>query len=511
MAHTWNLTRATNHIDAKMADVESVAITPYTRDTSLENIPTNKAYRLDGVHIYADILNLNEMLNVTKQESETCHKRTLRFLNLHYRAVYRILNDCDAIRVDFHNQRLHAVVAKPYNNGEGAETKRIRKAVAIAQLIIDVLAETGDDDEQIPNAKVRVGIDSGEALAVNNGRRGGREPLFLGDPANHGAKLSAGGTDEGIYLSNKARAAIGLDEVKDPNQNALTKSEVEVCQDAAKLDATKDAIVKAWHKDLDDHPIGAFEFSRHTPPLRTLDILTLTPGNSRRQEAMSMYADIDGFTAFVGRHIANKPEDVVRVFHVVRSELDRVLSVEFDGRRIRFIGDCIHGLMCEGTAQTTDEQASVSDATLCAGAIRSSFELALEKLARAGIDVDGLGIAVGFELGPMTISRLGMQGDRVRCSVSRGVLESEAQQRRCSGRQTAIGPAAYTAASSAVQALFGESRIVADLDYNEAVEALSEKNDSTAKIALAASFAAAAPAVAKSAEVPVRPYAEPKG
>ncbi|OLL29338.1 hypothetical protein BTH42_22885 [Burkholderia sp. SRS-W-2-2016] len=29
------------------------------------------------------------------------------------------------------------------------------------------------------------------------------------------------------------------------------------------------------------------------------------------------------------------------------------------GRRVRFIGDCIHGLICEGTAQTTDEIATV--------------------------------------------------------------------------------------------------------------------------------------------------------
>jgi hypothetical protein len=31
---------------------------------------------------------------------------------------------------------------------------RVRTAVAVAQLIIDVLKVTGDDDEQIPNAVV---------------------------------------------------------------------------------------------------------------------------------------------------------------------------------------------------------------------------------------------------------------------------------------------------------------------------------------------------------------------
>lgn len=95
----------------------------------------------------------------------------------------------DAIEVDFHNQRLHAVFAKPY----GYEKGRIFKAVATAQLIRDVLAKTGEDgDDPLPAAKTRIGIDSGKALAVNNGRRSSREPLFLGNPANQAAKRAGG-------------------------------------------------------------------------------------------------------------------------------------------------------------------------------------------------------------------------------------------------------------------------------------------------------------------------------
>ena len=66
-------------------------------------------------------VNLADMLHVTDVEGETCHRRTLRFLNLHYRAVHRILQRVDAIFVDFHNQRLHAVVAKPYDSADLAE------------------------------------------------------------------------------------------------------------------------------------------------------------------------------------------------------------------------------------------------------------------------------------------------------------------------------------------------------------------------------------------------------
>jgi hypothetical protein len=173
MSNSWKHDRAKEQIDLRIKEVDKVEIVDYTRDMLLESIPRNRAYRMDAVHLYADILNLTDLLETTDVEGETCHKRALRFLNLHYRAVSRILSRCDARQVDFHNQRLHAAIAKPY--GEDEESARVNRAVAIAQLIIDVLAETGDDDDKIPNALVRVGIDTGRALVVNNGRNGARD------------------------------------------------------------------------------------------------------------------------------------------------------------------------------------------------------------------------------------------------------------------------------------------------------------------------------------------------
>ncbi len=260
----------------------------------------NVAYRVNGVHLYADILNLAAMLNVTDYEGETCHKQTLRFLNLHYRAVYRILQRTDAIFVDFHNQRLHSVVAKPYDE----EAARVRKAVAIAQLIIDVLAKTGEDANH-PSAQVRVGVDTGKALAVNNGRRGHREPLFLGEPANHAAKRSTGGNRAGIYLTNKARKAISLKEVPNEDVTALSQEEITDCQQKAKLGVTVEDVVKEWKEDLEKNPIGVFEFSAHTPPYSTLDLETLSAKNSRRQDGATIYADLDGFTNYVSKNISD--------------------------------------------------------------------------------------------------------------------------------------------------------------------------------------------------------------
>ncbi len=505
MAKNWKKDRAQGRIDASIAalPLNKIEIKEYVRDTSLHDLPQHVAYRVNGVHLYADILNLRDMLNVTSTEGETCHKKTLRFLNLHYRAVHRILDRVDAMRVDFHNQRLHAVVAKPYD----VETDRIHRAIAIGQLIIDVLAQTGEDDEH-PNAKVRIGIDSGKALAVNNGRRGHREPLFLGEPANHAAKRASGGAAAGIYLTNKARAAIGLTQATNEDTTALTAEEITNSKEKAKLGVTTDEIVKEWKEDLEKNPIGAFAFFGHTPPFKDLDIESLSAKNSRRNDAASVYADLDGFTKYVAANIESdsSAKHVVRTLHVLRGELDAVLHTDFEGRKVRFIGDCIHGLNADGTAQTTEVEDTISNMTVCAGAMRSSFSLAIDRLFVNGTDAKTLGLAIGFEFGPMTVTRLGMKGDLVRCSVSRGVLTAEEEQQNCSGKETAIGSKAYGSGSAAVRKLFGSSRKVASLTYDAAVEALDAAGDKAARVVKSEALAAVAPAIHVSPGREFRPH-----
>ncbi len=497
---SWNKDRATKRIDAKIdaLPIKDIEIKEYVRDTNLADLPSTVAYRMHGVHLYADILNLKDMLAVTTVEGETCHKRTLRFLNLHYRAVYRIVGRVDAMLVDFHNQRLHSVIAKPYDR----EAKRVHRAVATAQLIIDVLAQTGEDADH-PAAKVRVGVDTGKALAVNNGRRGHREPLFLGEPANHAAKRAAGGTTTGIYLTNAARKAIGLAEVaiSAVDTTPLTKSEIEASQKEAKLDVNADEIVEEWREDLKNNPIGDFAFTGHTPPYSTLDIESLSAKNSRRQDATSMYGDLDGFTAYVGANIATDTgaKHVVRSLHVLRAELDAVLHEDFKGRKVRFIGDCVHGLLVEGAAQTTEAEETISNMTLCAAAMRSSFDIALKRLKDKGTDASSLGLQIGFDYGPMNVTRLGMKGELIRCSVSRGVLQSETEQGRCRNTETAIGLVAYDEASDAVRAIFGDSRKRANLDYDTAVNEMSNKGDKAARAVKAAAASLLQPASAAAA------------
>lgn len=49
--------------------------------------------------------------------------------------------------------------------------------------------------------------------------------------------------------------------------------------------------------------IQTVTFERHTPPYSTLDIEALSAKNSRRQDATTVYGDLDRFTPYVGRSI----------------------------------------------------------------------------------------------------------------------------------------------------------------------------------------------------------------
>lgn len=156
--------RASERINTWLENLalKDIEIKEFVRKTDLTNLPGNVAYRLDGAHLYDilnDILNVSDMLHVTDVEGETCDRRTLRFWNLHHRAVYRILQRAEAIFVDFHNQRLYSVVANltTLSSTSRSASRRDRSAHPRG---VGTDRRRGEDADH-PAAKVRVGIDTG--------------------------------------------------------------------------------------------------------------------------------------------------------------------------------------------------------------------------------------------------------------------------------------------------------------------------------------------------------------
>ncbi|WP_201625032.1 transcriptional regulator [Psychrobacter immobilis] len=489
MHYSWDVDRAEGHIDKLCDSVKDVEIVPYTREMSLGNIPVNKAYEMDAVHIYVDILNLEDLLTKDGNENETSHKRAIRFFDSHFRTIRYILDESESLFVDFHNQRLHAVVTKPYDN----EKKRLDRAVALSDLIIDAVAQQKKDsnDSYIDAATIRVGIDSGIALAVNNGRAKNKEPLFLGNPANHAAKHAAG-DKKGIYLTTNARDVLELSKVAadKTKTSALTSDEIKLSVDRTTL--PNGLSLESVNKNAPEPKLlKDFQFSRAASPLEDFDFNKYYYKTAKRQELVSLYADIDGFTNYVNVNIGSEQgkKNIVRCLHVIRSEMDDCINTDFKGKRVRFIGDCMHAIICEGSNKYTDRLKTVEVGTEASGGIRSSFNLSLEKLNdRFGIQTDDLGLAIGYELGDVSNLRVGQEGvdNSTRFSLGISTIASEKEQMQCEHEtETRIGKTAFgVLEGSKYEDLFSD-RSATDITFerieevdNEAIEEDTAKNES---------------------------------
>jgi class 3 adenylate cyclase len=465
---------------ARRRAMQADALKGARRGDLIFNVKPSEAVVVDGVHVYVQLLDFGTAMLEQGRETEAGHARVLSMLHIHYSGSDRIAEQFEAQRVDYHGPRMHAVIVSPV--GPNRSRERAARAIAFAEALKRTIERAGQrfSGGQY-STRVRIGIDSGRAVAVNSGRGSEPEPLFLGNPANNAAKL-AEGDQEGIYLSDRIRRELDmppLDEglaarVVDYARRDYASASAPLIES---LRASDDQVERAVEGALKSYQaaLGAvteFTFRRHTPPLRTIDFAELSPSNSVRMGLLSIFADIDQFTNYVNACLQDgRVAEMVSNLHVIRHELAATLKEDFDGRKVRFIGDCIHGLVAEGTRHETDCPSSVEAAVGAAAGMRSSFELCQEVLP----NIRALGLAVGIEFGTTPITRLGIRGDRsVRAAVSKAVTASEELQSRCTeGDETRMGPRALQHASAGIQRLFLDDGTAYGLDYESFSQHLS--------------------------------------
>ncbi len=506
----WNKERAIKRIENFIKDVPegSIAVeqfSQYALRRKMEKaagilqeeragqivIPRNRAIQTHGVHVYANLMDFNSVLEEIGIETVASHRRALEFLNAHYSACDVLTEEFGLQRVDFHGPRLHAVVLAP--EGIENEAERIRIAIAFSAAFRELVAELSQKHPEF-ETRVRIGIDSGPAVAINDGTRSDAEPLFIGSPANKAAKL-AEGDDPGIYFSDRAESArAGGSLLNVGPLSSITEAEVlakhyrpsedkegtgTLLRDA--YDQVEARLIKSDNKTFGSEP--SFSFHYKEPPLSTIKFKDHPPSNAIRMELCSIFADIDGFTAYIDAAIiSGTVAQAVANLFVIRRELAAVLQEDFRGRKVRYIGDCLHGVLAEGDARQTDTKKTINQSVLTLGALRSSFELCQSKLA----GLQDLGIAIGTDVGETPICRVGLRGEAsVRIAASRATCHSENEQRRCDGSQSAIGQKAYAEASVAVRRQFGGNRIIDNLDYPSAQMMLGFVPDAEQNLALA--------------------------
>ena len=195
--------------------------------------------------------------------------------------------------------------------------------------------------------------------------------MFLGSPANHAAKKAAKIDEEGIFFVDGLQQRLARLEVKKSSLGHIVLAE-----DAAKraietyrfprLEAATSRLVASATKRK------SFEFFRPTPPLSELKFADLSPGRTARMAMTSLFADIAGFTTFVDNAIRGGSEEIKKsaaAVHVIREELNDVLRKDFGGKRVRFIGDCIQGVIGAG-AKHDDNAESIKQTVLCASGMK---------------------------------------------------------------------------------------------------------------------------------------------
>lgn len=443
-------------------------------EPTIGNLSNREAVLTNGAHVYANLVDFNPVLTEQDRETEASHNRALQFLHIHYSACDRLVEAFEIERVDYHGSRLHAVVLTP--TGEANEADRIRKALDFAAAFRRMVAESARVYGGRFDTRVKIGIDSGWAVAINSGKRGEPEPLFLGDPANVAAKL-ADGDGDGVYLSQRAQELVlGVHQNPWTQSRVLAEAEEEnyfrrSIDPSVWGERTATRVEEAFGVQARDQVLinevasdASFAFHRHQPPLRTIDFARLMPSNTIRMEMAALFADIDEFTPYVREAIATgRVAELVSNLHVLRGELAAVLR-DFGGRKIRFVGDCVQGVLAEGDHASTNERETADKSVFCASGMRSSFQLAKGILP----NITKLGLAIGVEVGTTPITRLGLRGDRsVRCSASKAVCVSEEIQRNCQGDQTAVGERAINAMSPRLAAAFDEG-VAIGLTYDNA-------------------------------------------
>jgi class 3 adenylate cyclase len=466
------------NIDERVRVLSESRPAPLAAREALISIPRDRAVLVDGVHVYARLSNYDEFRLDSGTETEASHKRALAFLHLLYGAMDRIVEDFGAQRVDYHGARLHCVVVDPIDN----EPARVLKAIVLAQALQGLVRLANQQIVRFDyDPRLKVGIDSGKCVAINDGKGCEQEPLFLGNAANYAAKL-ADGDGDGIFLSNRVRALTGIAPIVGglPAERSfpLRPADLVAFRTRAQIGGfdvpptlTGDEnqlsrLVNEWRGEIAGQAVGpdAFQFHAHSPPLKSIKYDELSPGNSIRMPVASVFADLDGYTAYIDRCMqSGRAAEAVRALHVLRGEFHNVLRADFESRKVRYVGDCIHGILAFGTASVVDLPQTTREAVKCAAGLQGSFEIVQQRLG----GIDDLGLATGIEVGPTPVSRIGIRGDRsVRVASSTATIQSQCEQERISGSGIALGPEARRHLSLSAQRHFQDG-VMPNPDYDD--------------------------------------------
>jgi hypothetical protein len=504
---SWEYDRSVERARAKWAETEGVVVTPLVRETDFDLIALKEPRLVIGAHVYIEVSNFRDVLGDGDPDEEL-----LRLHHVWSREITRVVEkDFDAVKIHFQGPRLHAVVYRPV----GRDAEIATTAVLLAAAVRATTSEFNAVHAREVSWKTAGGVDFGEAIATRSGVSGDRELLFLGEPANHAAKIVSAGlrvTSVVAGLLDEELAAHMVDCGDGQSRVTLSGSSLESAIAERGFGWSPQGSRDRLDNDAANIPPGS---AKVADARSKIDKSALSLRNSKRVDAVSIFADVDGFTAYVAEEQESGDLAVaVRAWHVIRSETRETLVTDYEGLRVQYQGDRVQGLIYLPIGES---DTSAVNAIKVAAAMTSATTQVLPQVIGAAAKPLAIGLAAGGTL----VSRLGEHGDLDMISMASATAEAARIQQALRGNTIGIDKVLRNRLPAWLADLFtwdasARAYIVAGLGLDE-LERHEAKNISGAGSAallgmLAAAGVAAAGAVSvvaarRRSEPQMRPYA----
>ncbi|MBI2480916.1 MAG: adenylate/guanylate cyclase domain-containing protein, partial [Planctomycetia bacterium] len=444
----WNEKRSRERVKKNDFSDFEVNVQDLSRSMDFTNLGKKDVRRAQGVHLYVDVPNFHRTVEDAGNDKQK-QRQLVRASNVLRRIQGGLMKDDDVGDIQRQTVRAHGLVFKPYNgkdtpkDGDRAKQAEIH-AIMHNTYVFDVFNRVFSDVRDFSSS---VGLASGTSYLANIGKTGKRELISLGTCANLAAKIIGGRdsvtiTDE-MYdllpdcLQEHFKKHDVVSGVQTYRAIGLRWSRNTDLADELGVEWDEEKWKTETEKHRDNLPLDQITISEATS---LIDVSQLTERNCKRTEAVTFYADLDGFTRYVQEaETDDKVISLIRQFHMIRAEFHSVVGTDYDGLPLQHRGDCILGIL-HLPSRSDDHGKRCQDAVDLAIGLQSSMEHVLKEHLT---DREDIHVAVGMDHGKVMVSRLGKQGERITICFGPEVTEAERLQTISAAKQIRISSEIY--------------------------------------------------------------------
>ncbi len=157
---SWNFQRSKARLGEEWKRIKEtgVSVKPLTREMDLSNLSPNDTRLVTGVHLYADITNLNDLLLDPVQRRDDYRRiyRTLHLTRLEVRRIVQCVFGGDKIQVQ--GARFHGLLFRPYHDPETMAADAVMAGLAIYSALTEAFGEVFDSyPELVPTVGLELG------------------------------------------------------------------------------------------------------------------------------------------------------------------------------------------------------------------------------------------------------------------------------------------------------------------------------------------------------------------